>query len=682
MAEDEKRKQQRSIVQSQQHHSQQQTMASSQQQQPSQGINTSQNQNQQQNSQSQVSNRVENPQASDIGKWWPVFGRKNSGSSSTFWLKNPKKLTLDELDMEQEENVFRSKLNQDDTGTGDEVIQSINDGPLSVTLNRISKKTKVSKEYLYSLKGKFLVYYKNKNDTHFKGFIKLGQEIVIEKKNLQGKNGDIYYIEFLKDGNVRKLYSKEQDVVNRLFQAIRGKCIIQNFRDNYKKLEPLGSGSFASVFKVQRIQDGKIFAAKVIKRAKLEENKYKDKFVAMLLNEYRVLSESKHKNIIQMEEIYQDHDQLVYIMEFLVGGEVYSRLRQVKRFSEEVAAEILKNLTEGLLHIHNKKIVHRDLKLENILFVNKTDNDCKLIDFGFAEKINYEKLESRAGTPGFLPPELFKLGPYTEKGDIFSLGVILYCLVSGCSPFKGKTYKDVLENNRRCAISYDQPVWNKISDECKHLIRRMVEVDPKKRYACNDILKSKWMNKYFPNSPQHSQKSLTTNKTGKTNRKKHMRESSLSKNSLLDDDLKKSIGSKASGESVEFNTSTIINMHSDNPKSFYRKSMRSLKSIKSLKSHFSHKTVKSHSSYSSTDSLDAPSSNQDLNKALCDNYKGKNFDNNVAKFKEDINNFCDIDEDESSNLNQKISNLFTPSKKFIHPLTLAASKKSNFQSIQ
>lgn len=146
--------------------------------------------------------------------------------------------------------------------------------------------------------------------------------------------------------------------------------------------------------------------------------------------------------------------------------------------------------------------MHRDLKLENILFVNKSDNDCKLIDFGFAEQINYEKLDSRAGTPGFLPPELFKLHPYTEKGDVFSLGVILYCLVSGSSPFKGRTYKDVLDNNRKCAITFDHLVWSKISDECRYLIKRMVEVDPRKRYSSSDIIKSKWLNKYYPSSPQ------------------------------------------------------------------------------------------------------------------------------------------------------------------------------------
>lgn len=142
--------------------------------------------------------------------------------------------------------------------------------------------------------------------------------------------------------------------------------------------------------------------------------------------------------------------------------------------------------------------------------MNKTDNDCKLIDFGFAEQINYEKLESRAGTPGFLPPELFKLHPYTEKGDVFSLGVILYCLVSGSSPFKGRTYKDVLDNNRKCSINYDHPIWGKISDECRYLIKRMVEIDPRKRYSCHDVMKSKWMNKHYPSSPQVSSKSVNT----------------------------------------------------------------------------------------------------------------------------------------------------------------------------
>lgn len=82
------------------------------------------------------------------------------------------------------------------------------------------------------------------------------------------------------------------------------------------------------------------------------------------------------------------------------------------------------------------------------MMVSTESYDIKIIDFGFAEKVNRHKLVSRAGTPGFLPPELFKLSPYTEKGDIFSLGIILYSLLVGTTPFKGDTYRNVLELNK------------------------------------------------------------------------------------------------------------------------------------------------------------------------------------------------------------------------------------------
>jgi serine/threonine protein kinase len=107
--------------------------------------------------------------------------------------------------------------------------------------------------------------------------------------------------------------------------------------------------------------------------------------------------------------------------------------------------------------------VHRDLKLENVMFTDIENLEVKLIDFGFAEKINRNKLVSRAGTPGFLPPELFKLNPYTEKGDIFSLGVILYSLLVGSTPFKGETYKNVIENNKNCRVNYEVEPLKKVS---------------------------------------------------------------------------------------------------------------------------------------------------------------------------------------------------------------------------
>jgi calcium-dependent protein kinase len=120
------------------------------------------------------------------------------------------------------------------------------------------------------------------------------------------------------------------------------------------------------VFKVKHIETGKILAAKIINKDKLEENKHKDKFVViflikpkeMLINEMEVLRDCQHENIIRLEEIYQEQDSAIYVMEYLKGGEVYSRLKKNKRFSEKESARILFYMTRGLKCIHDKKIVH------------------------------------------------------------------------------------------------------------------------------------------------------------------------------------------------------------------------------------------------------------------------------------------------------------------------------------
>lgn len=97
----------------------------------------------------------------------------------------------------------------------------------------------------------------------------------------------------------------------------------------------------------------------------------------------------------------------------------------------------------------------------------KGSYDIKLVDFGFAEPINDKELVSKAGTPGYIPPEIFRLNPYTAKGDIFSLGIIFYSLISGISAFKGRNYQAVLDENRKCDINFERTVWIDISHECK-----------------------------------------------------------------------------------------------------------------------------------------------------------------------------------------------------------------------
>jgi serine/threonine protein kinase len=100
----------------------------------------------------------------------------------------------------------------------------------------------------------------------------------------------------------------------------------------------------------------------------------------------------------------------------------------------------LSSVCDALNELHKIGFVHRDLKLENIMLESKNSLNTKLVDFGFAEPINEFELISKAGTPGYIPPEIFKLAPYTAKGDVFSVGIIFYSLITGTSAFKGKNY--------------------------------------------------------------------------------------------------------------------------------------------------------------------------------------------------------------------------------------------------
>ena len=119
------------------------------------------------------------------------------------------------------------------------------------------------------------------------------------------------------------------------------------------------------------------------------------------------------------------------ILELVGHGDLYTYLKENKMLSEEKCVHLMDQLGSAIKTLHENKYVHRDLKLENILIFDKNDLILKIVDFGFAEIINPNYLASRSGTPGYIAPEVFKNIPYTEKGDMFSLGVILYSLVSG-----------------------------------------------------------------------------------------------------------------------------------------------------------------------------------------------------------------------------------------------------------
>ena len=157
----------------------------------------------------------------------------------------------------------------------------------------------------------------------------------------------------------------------------------------------------------------------------------------------------------------------------------------------------MRNILEALNYMHQNKVVHRDLKPANLILESKeNDWDIRIADFGFATFIKEgEPLTLRCGSPGYQAPELLEGDGYDEKADMFSVGTILYVLLSGEPTFKGFRLATIMESNRKCVVEYPDKYWSMVSDDAKDLVERLLEKDPKHRISAAQALEHEWLNK-------------------------------------------------------------------------------------------------------------------------------------------------------------------------------------------
>ena len=171
-----------------------------------------------------------------------------------------------------------------------------------------------------------------------------------------------------------------------------------------------------------------------------------------------------HPSILRFYEVFEDEHMIYLIFEVLEGGELFGRVLKKKKYPEREAAIVIKQLFEALVYLEHKGIVHRDIKLENVLLVNKED-DCliKLADFGLSTTVDRIDPKMKCGTPGYVAPEIIAGKMYNFKSDIFSAGAVLYVLLSGCTPFPGKNFNDIMDRNKKCNPKFDTSYWENIS---------------------------------------------------------------------------------------------------------------------------------------------------------------------------------------------------------------------------
>lgn len=251
----------------------------------------------------------------------------------------------------------------------------------------------------------------------------------------------------------------------------------------YTRGQVLGKGGFATCYEFTDHESGTMYAAKIVAKASLTKKRALEK----LLAEIKIHKSLQQENIVHFEHVFEDKENVYILLEICPNQTLKELLKKRKRLGDVETAFYLTQTINAVKYLHEKKVIHRDLKLGN-LFLGKAF-DIKVGDFGLAAKLEYdgEKRRTICGTPNYIAPEVLnKKQGHSFEVDVWSIGVICYTLLIGKPPFETSdtktTYNRILKNN------YSFPTNTPISEEAKDLIKKILVLEPTKRLTLDEIL--------------------------------------------------------------------------------------------------------------------------------------------------------------------------------------------------
>lgn len=266
---------------------------------------------------------------------------------------------------------------------------------------------------------------------------------------------------------------------------LSSKCILKTFEEDFVIIKTIGQGSTSTVYLAEQLDSHKSFAVKCVNKQNIHLH---PNGLNNLLEEIRILQRISNEFIAKLYFVYESTNFVYMIMEYLPHGDLYKRIQSQKKFDEDTCAKFLRNLLEALEYLHTNDIVHRDLKLENLLMAGENNFEFKIIDFGLAYERSDEQ-NTKCGSPGYVAPEMLWNKRYDNKIDIFSAGVVLYILLTGKHPFCGRSTKNVFKNNAECRYKISKQLSNAAAD----VIRLMMEPDPELRFNAKQLLEHPWL---------------------------------------------------------------------------------------------------------------------------------------------------------------------------------------------
>ena len=360
---------------------------------------------------------------------------------------------------------------------------------------KITESGKLRKFFLV-LVNKDTYYYKSEKKTDFVGMHNLSGCFVQESEKKLIDNVEYYSFEIYckNKSKTRKYYTNSEEICKEFVEKIKKAIGYVKFSDLYEMKEVIGKGKFGVVNLGIHKKTGQQVAIKILNKENIKTAEDKE----LVRIEIGILKLCHHPNIVRLLDHLENNDYIYIITEYIEGGTLGQYFKKKKfNFSERQATSIMSQIANGVKYLHQYGIVHRDLKPDNIMITQQNDYGViKIMDFGLSKIVSpNERMVDGYGTLSYVAPEVLLRTPYNKEVDIWSLGVILFYMLSGRLPFRGRKEQEVAEKIVYEPLEFDEDDWETRSQRVQDLISCCLEKKKENRITIDEFINHPWFKK-------------------------------------------------------------------------------------------------------------------------------------------------------------------------------------------
>jgi len=357
---------------------------------------------------------------------------------------------------------------------------------------KVSTTNKLKKYYLVLI-NKDIYYYKNEDKKEVVGMHNLSGCFVKDNGTKLLNDKTYYSFTLVFPSKERSFYCNTKEIYENFTQKLKEAFGYLNFFDYYEMLDDLGEGIFGSVKLGVEKKTKERVAIKIIKKKKAKPSD-----IELVRTEIDVMKLCHHPNVVHLLDHFENAEYIFIVMEYIRGGRLTDYMREKKfNFTEKRAAELIYEIAIGVKYLHKYGIIHRDLKPDNIMLTEANDKGhIKIMDFGLSKILGKkEKTSDGFGTLTFVSPEVLIRKPYNKEIDIWSIGVILYLMLSGDLPFDDEEDDEqkIAKSIVFTEVEFPAKKFGNKSKEVIDLIKRCLTKEPKDRIKVDEIIKSDWI---------------------------------------------------------------------------------------------------------------------------------------------------------------------------------------------